>query len=80
MRAMRPAHHLSDQGDRVKPRVSYADLRWVQAFESVKKNGVAEGFKVIHLSDDPPWVQVKSKAGNRMVRKGDEFIHQLARK
>lgn len=64
------------------PRIAYADLAWMSAFEKVKKLGAGAAlgdFKVIYANDDPPWVQVKSKAGKRMVRKGDALIFDLAK-
>lgn len=66
----------------VKPRIEYRDLAWMRVFEMVKSFGagsIVGDFKIIYIHDDPPWVQVKGKDGKRMIRKGDEFIHQLAK-
>lgn len=63
-----------------KPRVAYRDLAWMHTFELVKKCGegsVLRGFTVLYINDDPAWIQVKSRDGKRMIRKGDEFIHRL---
>lgn len=75
------------------PRISYAefqasrdqaDIAWMEAFAKVEAMGVGAilgDWKITMLGGGihPAWVQVKNKTGQRMVRRGDVLIHDLAR-
>lgn len=69
-----------------KPRVSYADLQiagadWMKAFESIRANGVREGFTVEWQSESPhpAWLQVKVGKERKMVRRGDPLIFEMVK-
>lgn len=71
-----------------KPRITYGELRWFQAFEKVIAKGVgarvsAGGveYRIAHWNPDPElaWVQLRLKdKTTRMVRRGDVLMIELA--
>ena len=71
----------------MKPRVAYLDFlagqdSWGQAFARVKELG--EGAKlgewqILWIHTEPDWVQLKSKLGKRMVRRGDPLLIELTK-
>jgi hypothetical protein len=87
---MRPANELRHQEGAVtvtdKPRVTYGEIRWFQAFEKIIALGVGakvtangETFRIVHWNPDHEyaWVQLRSMSGLRMVRRGDVLMIEL---
>ena len=63
-----------------KPKISYGEFRWMQAFEKIKALGEGSnvgGWEIFWIHEDPHWVQLKGKDGKRMVRKGDVLLIEL---
>lgn len=66
----------------LKPRVAFADLAWMSAFEKVKQLGegaTVGDYKIVWIYDDPPitWLQVKIGKVKKIIRKGAAGIFDL---
>jgi len=68
----------------MKQRIAYTDLAWAVAFARIKvenerlPNGVTyDGWKILWIHDDPPWILLGKKRQRRMVRKGDPLLLEL---